>query len=107
MDSLAGQHLRLQKADGSLLAFIDTSMPESMQMCLQHNLEVCFLGPSLIPTDSSEGGTEFNFMALHLSHYNRHTTMVSTIAYFRCVCLGCQFRTGTRGALSCPSFALG
>lgn len=74
--------MRLERADSSLLGFIDTSMPEDMRAGLQSKLESCVKGSTgLEITDSAEHGEGYRFPVLHFCLYNRNPTLVRTAYY--------------------------
>lgn len=78
----AGNRLRVQNDDGSLLLFVSTALPDHIRKTLRKDLEACFGNePSLVQTDSRlrpEGETN-SFQVLHFSWYNRHATKVSCV----------------------------
>ncbi|KAI0055056.1 hypothetical protein BV25DRAFT_1816167 [Artomyces pyxidatus] len=78
VDATEDHALRLDCADGSLLAFISTAMPQHLKDRLTDSLLACFAGrQSLVPTNSTSSGESFRFQALHFSWYNRHCTQAN------------------------------
>ncbi|KAA1473696.1 hypothetical protein DENSPDRAFT_752236, partial [Dentipellis sp. KUC8613] len=64
------QNLRLNNYDGTLMAFINTSMPPGMRARLLSNVHACF---KLHDCDTEKENNP-NFDAFHFSWYNRSVT---------------------------------
>ncbi|KII89483.1 hypothetical protein PLICRDRAFT_109188 [Plicaturopsis crispa FD-325 SS-3] len=77
-EDIPNQIVNVRDSNDDLLAFICTTMPESMRQNLTANLMACFAPhQSLIPTDSRDA-EKFTFETLHFSWYNRHCTKGSS-----------------------------
>ena len=73
--------LKIENADGSLMAFICTAMPEDMKKLLFPQLIASLGGlENIVDRDESSTGEE-SFQCVHFSWYNRYTIQVSELSY--------------------------
>lgn len=68
--------LELRNEDGSLMAYICSTLPYHLRCSLMRDLVLCFGDINILTDKDTSQSEEGDFQAMHFSWYNRHATTV-------------------------------
>jgi hypothetical protein len=77
LTSQCSHQLELRNEDGTLMAYICGTMPQSLRTSLLQRLLLAFEDENMLIDKDTKQDADNSFQAVHFSWYNRHATRVS------------------------------